>query len=102
MSPNCQKKKQKLHIKIDDEVLVERCLVIISFATIFQIHSFPPFPGNEKNYLRAQIARIGAATHVSPIGYFTFGNSKQDDDEMEDEEDDDDEDGDEEEDGNGI
>ncbi|XP_020297326.1 radial spoke head protein 6 homolog A, partial [Pseudomyrmex gracilis] len=36
------------------------------------IHSFPPFPGTEKNYLRAQIARISATTHVSPIGFFTL------------------------------
>lgn len=38
-----------------------------------QIRSYPPFPGTEKNYLRAQITRISAATHVSPIGFFTLG-----------------------------
>ena len=32
--------------------------------------TFPPFPGNEANYLRAQIARITATTQVSPSGYF--------------------------------
>ena len=32
--------------------------------------SYPPFPGLEMNYLRAQIARISAATHISPIDYF--------------------------------
>ncbi|XP_070156847.1 radial spoke head protein 6 homolog A [Polyergus mexicanus] len=37
------------------------------------IHSFPPFSGVEKNYLRAQIARISATTHISPIGFFTLG-----------------------------
>ncbi|KAK2554388.1 Radial spoke head protein 4-like protein A [Acropora cervicornis] len=30
------------------------------------ITSYPPFPGNELNYLRAQIARISAGTHISP------------------------------------
>ncbi len=30
--------------------------------------TYPPFPGTEINYLRAQIARISAATHISPIG----------------------------------
>ncbi|KAL6256088.1 hypothetical protein P5V15_013323 [Pogonomyrmex californicus] len=30
----------------------------------------PLFPGTEKNYLRAQIARISATTHISPIGFF--------------------------------
>ncbi|XP_017890081.1 radial spoke head protein 6 homolog A [Ceratina calcarata] len=37
------------------------------------LHTFPPFPGVEKNYLRAQIARISATTQVSPIGFFTLG-----------------------------
>ncbi|KAL6108615.1 rsph4a [Pungitius sinensis] len=32
--------------------------------------SYPPFPGNEANYLRAQIARISAGTQVSPRGFF--------------------------------
>lgn len=41
--------------------------------------SYPPFPGNEMNYLRAQIARISAATHISPIDYFKF--EEDDDDE---------------------
>ncbi|KAG8008925.1 Radial spoke head protein 4-like protein A [Nibea albiflora] len=34
------------------------------------IVSYPPFPGNEANYLRAQIARISAGTQVSPLGFF--------------------------------
>uniref|UniRef100_G3STA5 Radial spoke head component 4A n=1 Tax=Loxodonta africana TaxID=9785 RepID=G3STA5_LOXAF len=34
--------------------------------------SYPPFPGNESNYLRAQIARISAGTHVSPLGFYQF------------------------------
>ncbi|XP_004471279.2 radial spoke head protein 4 homolog A [Dasypus novemcinctus] len=34
------------------------------------IISYPPFPGNESNYLRAQIARISAGTHVSPLGFY--------------------------------
>ncbi|XP_025991672.2 radial spoke head protein 6 homolog A [Solenopsis invicta] len=42
------------------------------------IYSFPPFPGTEKNYLRAQIARISATTHISPIGFFTFSGEDED------------------------
>ncbi|XP_018396304.1 PREDICTED: radial spoke head protein 4 homolog A [Cyphomyrmex costatus] len=42
------------------------------------IHTFPPFPGTEKNYLRAQIARISATTHVSPIGFFVFSGEDED------------------------
>ena len=37
-----------------------------------QVISYPPFQGNEANYLRAQIARISAGTHISPIGYYKF------------------------------
>lgn len=36
------------------------------------IVSYPPFPGNEANYLRAQIARISAGTHVSPLDFYLF------------------------------
>ncbi|NXJ81091.1 RSH4A protein, partial [Trogon melanurus] len=43
--------------------------------------SFPPFPGNEANYLRAQIARISAGTHVSPIGFYQFAEEEDEEDE---------------------
>ncbi|KAJ7381513.1 Radial spoke head protein 4 A [Desmophyllum pertusum] len=36
------------------------------------IVSYPPFPGNEMNYLRAQIARISGGAQISPAGYFMF------------------------------
>ncbi|XP_060719503.1 radial spoke head protein 6 homolog A [Tachysurus vachellii] len=36
------------------------------------IVSYPPFPGNEATYLRAQIARISAGTQVSPLGFYQF------------------------------
>ncbi|XP_045475388.1 radial spoke head protein 4 homolog A [Harmonia axyridis] len=38
-----------------------------------EILTYPEFPGREKNYLRAQIARISAGTQISPLGYFSFG-----------------------------
>ncbi|XP_033339714.2 radial spoke head protein 4a [Megalopta genalis] len=41
------------------------------------LYTFPPFPGTERNYLRSQIARISAATSVSPIGFFTFGGEDE-------------------------
>lgn len=42
--------------------------------------SYPPFPkpGLEKNYLRAQIARISGTTHISPRDYF---QTEEDEDE---------------------
>lgn len=43
--------------------------------------SYPPFPGNESNYLRAQIARISATTHISPLGYYIFEEEEEDDEE---------------------
>ncbi|NWH58130.1 RSH4A protein, partial [Geococcyx californianus] len=43
--------------------------------------SFPPFPGNEANYLRAQIARISAGTQVSPIGFYQFAEEEEDEEE---------------------
>eukprot|EP00794_Sanderia_malayensis_P018767 gene18767-20658_t len=45
--------------------------------------TFPPFPGNEANYLRAQIARISAATHISPAGFYTFEEDEGEEDEEE-------------------
>ncbi|XP_056012064.1 radial spoke head protein 6 homolog A-like [Ostrea edulis] len=44
------------------------------------IVSHPPFPGVEKNFLRAQIARISAATTISPIGYFRFDDNEEEED----------------------
>ncbi|XP_010083665.1 PREDICTED: radial spoke head protein 4 homolog A, partial [Pterocles gutturalis] len=43
--------------------------------------SFPPFPGNEANYLRAQIARISAGTHISPIGFYQFAEEEEEEEE---------------------
>ncbi|RMC13983.1 hypothetical protein DUI87_09067 [Hirundo rustica rustica] len=43
--------------------------------------SFPPFPGNEANYLRAQIARISAGTPVSPTGFYQFADEEEEEEE---------------------
>ena len=45
--------------------------------------SYPPFPGKEENYLRAQIARITATTHISPQGYYQFEEEEEEPDEAE-------------------
>ncbi|NXX41788.1 RSH4A protein, partial [Tricholaema leucomelas] len=45
--------------------------------------SFPPFPGNEANYLRAQIARISAGTQISPIGFYQFAEEEEEEEEEE-------------------
>jgi radial spoke head protein 4A len=41
-----------------------------------EVSAFPPFPGNEANYLRATIARIAATTVVCPAGYFAVGEDE--------------------------
>ncbi|KAK0041151.1 radial spoke head protein 4 A [Biomphalaria pfeifferi] len=45
--------------------------------------SYPPFPGNEANYLRAQIARISAGTHISPSGFYQFDEEEEEEEEGE-------------------
>lgn len=44
------------------------------------VTSFPPFPGEECHYLRAQIARISATTHISPANYYMFDEEDEADD----------------------
>ncbi|XP_023269052.1 radial spoke head protein 6 homolog A-like [Seriola lalandi dorsalis] len=45
------------------------------------VNSYPPFPGNEANYLRAQIARISAGTQVSPRGFYQAREEEGDEEE---------------------
>ncbi|XP_020610209.1 radial spoke head protein 6 homolog A-like [Orbicella faveolata] len=47
------------------------------------IVSYPPFPGNEMNYLRAQIARISAGAQISPAGFFMFEEEEEEEEEGE-------------------
>ncbi|KAK9828684.1 hypothetical protein WJX72_001516 [[Myrmecia] bisecta] len=37
------------------------------------VSAYPPFPGTEAHFLRAQIARIAATTVLCPVGYFNAG-----------------------------
>ncbi|XP_063719619.1 radial spoke head protein 4 homolog A-like [Symsagittifera roscoffensis] len=39
--------------------------------------SYPPYPGTEKSYLRAQIARITASTNISPINFYMFDEEEE-------------------------
>lgn len=38
-----------------------------------EVSAYPPFPGVEAHFLRAQLARIAGSTVVCPAGYFTVG-----------------------------
>ncbi|KAJ3189489.1 Radial spoke head protein 4 A [Gaertneriomyces sp. JEL0708] len=46
-----------------------------------KIASYPPFNETEAQYLRCQIARISAATVVSPAGYYAFDQDEDQDEE---------------------
>ena len=48
--------------------------ILLDFS---QVISYPPFPGLEAHYLRAQIARISAGSHVSPTGFFNFNEDEE-------------------------
>lgn len=50
---------------------------------LLQIVSYPPFPGSEMNYLRAQIARISAGAQISPAGFFMFEEEEEEEEEGE-------------------
>ncbi|XP_067617594.1 radial spoke head protein 6 homolog A [Eurosta solidaginis] len=41
------------------------------------IQSYPCFPGKEKHYLRALIARITAATYIAPMGFYRKMTKKE-------------------------
>lgn len=45
--------------------------------------TYPPYLGNEANYLRAQIARISAGTHISPLGFYQFDEEEEEEEEGE-------------------
>lgn len=47
---------------------------------LLQLESWPPFPGVEKNYLRAQIGRIAAGTSVAPVGLYTYFENEEEED----------------------
>lgn len=57
-----------------------------------EISSYPTFPGTERNYLRALIARISAGTHVAPKNFYKLGASSGNEDEVEEEDEFEDED----------
>lgn len=63
-------------MKQHNVVLLEKhgvLLLILSTGDLnAHVKSCPTFPGKERNYLRAQIARISAATSLCPKGYLVM------------------------------
>ena len=56
---------------------------VFSSFLFSQVVAYPPFPGTESNYLRAQIARISAGTHISPLGFYQFDEEEEEEEEGE-------------------
>ncbi len=52
-----------------------RCLFTGCLSS--EIDGFSPFFGLEKDYLRAQIARITATTHISPAGFYILTENEE-------------------------
>ncbi|VDL19398.1 unnamed protein product [Hymenolepis diminuta] len=52
-----------------------------------KVSCWPPFPGTEAQYLRAQIARISSGTILSPRGFFRFLQEEEQSADLSDEED---------------
>ena len=52
------------------------CITISQSRLRANLLSYTLSQGLEKHYLRCQISRISAATHVSPAGYFNFGGEE--------------------------
>ncbi|XP_050664013.1 radial spoke head protein 6 homolog A [Leptidea sinapis] len=67
-----------------DQIRVSRLTVRCMIGDLdAEVQTFPPFEGTERNYLRAQIGRIQAATSISPQGFFTYGSGEEEDIDLE-------------------
>ena len=55
--------------------------IFMIFISFVQMVAYPPFPGSESNYLRAQIARISAGSHISPLGFYQFDEEEEEEEE---------------------
>jgi radial spoke head protein 4/6 len=64
------------HVTMEQIVAARKFKKYMSGNLSAPISSFPPFPGNEANYLRTQIALICGATSVSPAGYFELNEDE--------------------------
>jgi radial spoke head protein 4A len=56
-----------------------RCLFTGCLSS--SVDGFSPYFGVEKDYLRAQIARITATTHISPAGYYLLTENEEENEE---------------------
>ncbi|XP_047131645.1 radial spoke head protein 4 homolog A isoform X1 [Hydra vulgaris] len=70
------------HVSPAEIVAARKIIKFFTGRLDTQIKSYPPFPGNESQLLRAQISRISACTQISPAGFYIFDDN--DDEEEED------------------
>jgi radial spoke head protein 4A len=58
------------NVTMDQVVIARKFKRFLTGNLDAPVPSYPPFPGTERNLLRAQLARILGATSVSPDGFF--------------------------------
>nr|XP_014291117.1 radial spoke head protein 6 homolog A [Halyomorpha halys] len=63
--------------KPEDIVVARKIRKYFKGFLLSKVESYPPFNGMERDLLRAQIARITAGTHISPLGYYQFGGGEE-------------------------
>lgn len=74
------------HVSPTDIVVARQISKLLTGHLDAPIICSPPFRGNEAHYLRAMIARISAATHICPSGFFSYGDDEDlDEDEFDNE-----------------
>lgn len=71
------------HVKPLDIVVARQIRKLFTGDLNAPVICYPPFNGKEINYLRAQIARITANTHISPTGYYQFEEDEEEPEEGE-------------------
>ena len=71
------------HVKPIEIVLARQIKKLFTGNLTAPVMTFPPFPGKEINYLRAQIARISATTQISPTGFYQFEEEEEEPEEGE-------------------
>lgn len=68
--------KQLPNVTMEQVVIARKFKRFLTGDLEAGVPSYPPFPGKEKNLLRAEIALIVGATSISPAGYFELNEDE--------------------------
>ena len=78
----CNGNWTKLPDVTPEEIITSRKIIKYMTGNLeANLDSFPNFPGKEKNYLRAQIARISASTIIAPNGRMSLAADEEEEEE---------------------